>query len=817
MAVTKSGLDVISMYRRNDMANVNAVPGTNSARPAGLVAVDGRTYPLKSAQVEARAEGGIAATTFTQSYENPYQEALEVLYTMPLPANGAVTGYTIRLGERVIRGEVRRRAEAQEEYRQALVEGRTAALLEQDRADTFTQKLGCLPPGQTAQIEIEVLQPLVFLPSAGERTARWEYRFPTVVGVRYEGAPGRVPDAARLDVDRAAGEGTPVRLAARLFIADGSGSSIHPQMPGKEIDLEDCDGGVRLSLREGMRLDRDLVVRWDAAQAEVGVRLVEGKGLPSDDGRYLLITLTPPAAVRKSIARDLTILIDASGSMSGKPLDRAKGVVEQLLRSLESGDRFEILAFADRVERLVPHPVDASNRNLQKALEALAKLEASGSTEMAQAITAALEPLRRDSQRQVILLSDGYIGFEGEVIGEVMRKLVPGARLHVVGIGAAPNRTLTRGAARAGRGVEILVGDDDDALAASQRLLQATVRPVLTDVVVKGAALVAQAPARAQDVLEGQPLVLLAEISAQGGDLEITGRHAGASGKWLRRLDIPPAQGGGETSGAPARTSLPLGALFGREAIEDLELQVTAAGRGREAEALEGKIEALGLRHGIASRKTSLIAVSEDPTVDPRDPRRRERLAVEMPAEVSAEGAGLMAQSMMAFPAAPAASFVQLARMMPSTEFRECDLSMDLGDRAEESMGYSYEPVEHKKEAIESHYAAPGREPERVEIFGVRILFVEGPRLTFEFEVPMAGFFLPEDGSVVYAYFDDGTVREAIVIGMESSPEGPHHPGLTVRLALLLSDEYGWQHVEAQIAWTAVGDLQVNLHIPLGM
>src|SRR6266516_1956381 len=223
------------------MVNTSIV--SRAARPAGLVSVDGRTYPLKSAQLEARAEGGIAATTFTQTYGNPYEEPLEVLYTLPLPASGAVIGYVIRLGKRVIRGEVRRRAEAQAEYQKALLEGRTATLLEQERADTFTQKLGCLPPGETAEIEIQVLQPLAFLPVDGEEPSQWEYRFPTVVGVRYEGAEGRVPDAGKLDVERAGGEGGPVRLEASLLLTDRSARAVRPHAPAHEIDLEDREEG----------------------------------------------------------------------------------------------------------------------------------------------------------------------------------------------------------------------------------------------------------------------------------------------------------------------------------------------------------------------------------------------------------------------------------------------------------------------------------------------------------------------------------------------------------------------------------------------
>jgi Ca-activated chloride channel family protein len=759
----------------------------------------------------ARAEGGVSATTLTQTYGNPYEEPLEVLYTLPLPASGAVIGYAIRLGQKVVRGEVRRRDEAREEYRKALLEGRTAALLEQDRADTFTQKLGCLPPGETVDVEIDVLQPLAFLPADDKEAARWEYRFPTVAGVRYEGAPGRVPDAGQLDVDRAGGTGTPVRLEAILVVADGPGGAVRPHAPGQEVDLEDRDGGVCVTLREKMKLDRDLVIRWSAAKSEVGVRIVEGKGLAGDDGRYILITLTPPAAVTQALSRDLTILIDASGSMSGKPLERAKTVAEELLCSLDPGDRFEILAFASRVQRLVSGPVEAKEKNVREALTALRRLEADGSTEMTQAIVAALAPLRRDSQRQVILISDGYIGFESEVIGEVLNRLVPGARLHAVGIGAAPNRTLTRGIARAGRGVEILVGDDDDARAASRRLLQATVRPVLTDVEVKGTAFISLAPERPQDVLQGQPLVLLAEIAATGGTLEITGKQAGKSPAWIRHMEIPGAGQGGDAA-SPA-TTLPLGALFGREAIEDVELRFAAAGRSREAGAFEARIEKLGLRHGIASRETSLVAISEDPTVDPKDPRRRERLAVDLPAEVSAEGAGLASPVMMQM-AAP-----MLRRVSAPLAFHGSSMEMDLTSMKEDSADaearYEYAPadefeVESPGPSIEWSGEAHG-----LEIFDARVLSSVGPMLIFEFEVPVAGFVLPGDGEIVHVHFSDGMVCDAVVQGEETSPLGPHHQGLTIRMALKLADPYSWQHDEAQITWHTPVTGEVNLHIAL--
>jgi Ca-activated chloride channel family protein len=88
---------------------------------------------------------------------------------------------------------------------------------------------------------------------------------------------------------------------------------------------------------------------------------------------------------------------------------------------------------------------------------------------------------------------------------------------------------------------------------------------------------------------------------------------------------------------ASRETPFPLGALFGREAVADLEIRLAA----EPDTGIEGEIEQLGLRHRIATRRTSLIAVAEEASVDPLAPRRVEVLPVEVPQGLSAEGLGL--------------------------------------------------------------------------------------------------------------------------------------------------------------------------------
>jgi len=268
--------------------------------------------------IHARAENGVALTTLTQTYANPYDEPLEVHYTLPLPADGATLGFTMTLGTRTITSEVHSAEEAARIYDRAIEAGHAAALMQQHRADTFTQQLGNLPPGTEATIEIHVLHPLAFTPNK-----EWEYRFPTVVGVRYHGEPGRVEDSKKLDPDRADEDGTPVRASFELRV-DGE----------KKFEKHD------------LRLDRDIVERWRAVEADVAARIVEGRGLEGDAGRYALVTVTPPEEPKEVAPRDLTILIDASGSMTGRPLESAKEITARILESLRDEDRFELLAFS---------------------------------------------------------------------------------------------------------------------------------------------------------------------------------------------------------------------------------------------------------------------------------------------------------------------------------------------------------------------------------------------------------------------------------------------------------------------------------------
>src|SRR5215470_8856252 len=100
-----------------------------------LVSTQGRELPLRAVEVEADAGGGLARVVLRQTFSNPAAEPLQVAYRFPVPADGAVSGYAFRVGSRRVAGEVERREAARERFEQAVLEGRSAALIEAERAN----------------------------------------------------------------------------------------------------------------------------------------------------------------------------------------------------------------------------------------------------------------------------------------------------------------------------------------------------------------------------------------------------------------------------------------------------------------------------------------------------------------------------------------------------------------------------------------------------------------------------------------------------------------------------------------------------------
>jgi len=612
-----------------DDSAVSASGALSATQGARLVAPDGRALPLEWTSLECEAGGGLCRSTLRQRFRNTEHVPLEVTYLVPLPADGAVSGYSFELAGVVTRGVVEKSQVARERYEEALMQGKSAALLEQERTSVFRQLLGNVPPGQHIDITLVIDQPLTWTRGG------WELRFPSVVAPRYQNATSdgysNVPvalGAEQRSVD--------VDATHRVYLSVQDPITERPNSPSHALSTPDPGDFTRVRI-DSARLDRDVVIRWSVAMNEPGVRLETARPNaenPRMSAQYGLLTLTPPAAESAvpAVARDLIVLLDTSGSMGGEPLSQAVRIVSTLVRELGDGDRLELIEFGSTARRWKHQPVAATAAHKHEALTWLRALRAGGGTEMKSGIDAALVSLRPSALRQVILITDGLIGFEREILQTLLRRLPATCRLHTVGVGHGTNRSLLEPAARAGRGVEIIVTPGEDVEPACVRLLDRIARPLIVDVRVSGTAL-QSSPERPLDVYAGSPALIPLALRPEGGSLEIIGTTA--DGTYTQRLQIP--------ARAPDTGPARLLALFARRKVEDIEL-ARAAGNIDSSEA-DAQIESLGVDFQISTRLTSWVAISDTAGVDPTSATRRVEQPHMLPAAMSAEGLGLRAPS----------------------------------------------------------------------------------------------------------------------------------------------------------------------------
>ena len=137
----------------------------NSATEGSLNALDldGKSLgpcPLKHTDVQAEISGFVARVNVTQQFYNPFAHKIEAIYAFPLSQDAAVDAMTMKVGDRVIAGQIKERSEARRIYETARQAGHVASLLDQERPNIFTQTVANIEPGEQVEITISYVETL---------------------------------------------------------------------------------------------------------------------------------------------------------------------------------------------------------------------------------------------------------------------------------------------------------------------------------------------------------------------------------------------------------------------------------------------------------------------------------------------------------------------------------------------------------------------------------------------------------------------------------------------------------------------------------
>lgn len=574
--------------------------------------------PRVKADYDVTVSGPTIRTRVTQAFTNPTDGWVEGVYVYPLPEKGAVDAMKLVVGDRIIVADVKERQEAKRVYEEAKADGKTAALVEQERPNLFTNSVANIGPGETIVVQMEYQAP------ATQVEQRMSLRIPLVVAPRYmptpvlqtvsmddrgwgvtqTGANDPVPDRDRVSPPvndpRKVAPTNPVTITVRLnagFTLGEVASSTHRL---KEQVLNDESRFVALDDAE-VPADRDFELSWTPKSGPTPSVGLFRERIGGED--YVLGYVTPPAIEPQAEKRprEAIFVIDNSGSMSGPSMAQAKASLIFALDRLTRADRFDVIRFDDTMERLFMDTVEASPENVAKARDFVSRLTADGGTEMLAPLKAALFDPRPTDQRylrQIVFLTDGAIGDEQrmfEAIGANRGR----SRLFMVGIGSAPNSYLMTRAAELGRGTFTHIGGTEEVDARMRELFAKLESPVVTGLSAKFEQGVADiTPKILPDLYRGEPLVFAAKVAEAKGALTLSGMIGDTP--WSAKLDLAKAAEGAGVS-----------KLWARRKIDDVEVALTL--RETKSEAADAAILKLALAHQLTTRLTSLVAVDQTP------------------------------------------------------------------------------------------------------------------------------------------------------------------------------------------------------------
>lgn len=421
--------------------------------------------PLQRTELTGTVAGPVADLTLTQRFGFSAEQSsavVEALYRFPLPGDAAVRRVEVRFGDVTIMASLKPRAEAEADYAAAKEAGQQAALATRGSADTFTLRVAGIRPGEPVTVVTRYVQ-LAQADGLG-----WSLRTPLTLAPRYvrqDEAQGRAPAQLPLGVMRDPGH----RFALDVTVmgAESVASPTH-EVTVQGVKATPGAEGIRVRLAAGeVTPDRDLLLRWTPPQAEARPGLY---ALAHDDPAagylYFLAQIAPPRAAGTGLRREITLLVDHSGSMSGPKWEAADWATEQLLRSLTAQDAFALGVFHNTAAWFAPQLQPGDAATVERALSWFKARRDSGGTELGVALEQALRLAQGagEAARAVLVVTDAQVTDHARLFQLAEREFTSAQRrrISVLCIDSAPNDYLARQLAERGGGVARFLTSDPD-------------------------------------------------------------------------------------------------------------------------------------------------------------------------------------------------------------------------------------------------------------------------------------------------------------------------------------------------------------------
>jgi Ca-activated chloride channel family protein len=614
---------------------------------AGAVLADGMIVPV---QPELRVRGNwavkyhhvdiivrdqVASVTIDQEFVNTGEQAIEVEYLFPVPPEAAIDAMTLSVDGKDFAAKLLKADEARRIYEDIVRRKKDPALLEYVGFGLYKTSAFPLEKGKPAKV---IVHYTCVCKKDRDLVEVW---YP----LNTEKFSATSIEDVTVTVD--------VKTAADI-------TAVYSPTHDLAVERKDPRHTVATYHATNTLPATDFQVFYRSADEAIGATLLTTWPQADEDGYFLaLISPNPRSAAATVAAKDIVLVLDRSGSMSGEKLTQAKEAAAFVLSNLNAEDRFNVVAYSDSVETVFDALVAADAAHVEQARDRLERISAGGGTNIHEALETALErhwPRGKDvpadhplatRPKYVLFLTDGLptvgVTDEAKILANTKEHNGWGARLFAFGVGYDVNVRLLDKLVADARGRSDYLKPKEPIESKVSSLYTKIRNPVMTDLKleIKGLTVRDVYPRELGDLFEGDQIVITGRLDRSslrdvllGGTMDtriaVTGRYEGKE----RTFEYPVTVAGpGKEVGRYAFVQQ----LWAVRRVGWLLDQIQLHGENKE---VIDELVKLSLAYGIITPYTSFLADETTQLNRPRELADKAVLAARPLSEFSSGAAG---------------------------------------------------------------------------------------------------------------------------------------------------------------------------------
>ncbi len=472
---------------------------------------------LKSHRVMVKIQGRAAKTDVTQVFVNHTNQLLEATFLFPLPKDATFSNFVLYINGKPTSGQVLVKEKAHAIYSSIVRTMQDPGLIDYLGGNLFRARVFPIPRRGEQKIRISFTQ---IIPYEGG-LHRFVYPLKT---------PRRV---WRTDQD--------FTMAIQLH---SSAPLKNIYSPTHKVSISrKTERHAIIGFEESkVSLNQDFVMYYSVSPKDVGIDVLAHR-TDGQDG-YFLLMATPKTtfAAKELMGKNVTFVLDTSGSMRGDKMTWAKVALVRCLKKLNPKDHFNVVRFSTDVEGLFGELQLASKANIQQAINFVEKMEAAGATAIEEAMAKALsQKPRGDGISLILFITDGHPTV-GETSPEILVKQANErnkwkSRIFTFGIGSDINIKLLDQIAQSSGATGDYVEPNKEIATRIDTFYDKVRYPVLNDVKLTTSGPVRLReiyPLRLPDLFRGGQLLVMGRYRGTGhAAIKLTGKVNGAERQFV--------------------------------------------------------------------------------------------------------------------------------------------------------------------------------------------------------------------------------------------------------------------------------------------